>query len=144
MFSPDGRYLFSGSNDYDVKLWDVSTGRLIRTFRGHKGAIETMALSPDGRILATGSYDEKAKLLDVETGRLLWSSPSHNDLFFSPDGQRLITMTEREIRMWDAARGSLIGKMSSVFWQSFFSPDWRHFVTVGKKKDTIELYDFFD
>lgn len=145
LFSHDGKYLLSGSIDTKVKLWNVSAGKLMRTFSGHEGRIESLALSPNGKILATGSYDEKAKLWDVETGKLLWTSPSHKrfvwKIVFSPDGKRFITMTEKEIRMWETASGKLLGKMPSVFWQSFFSPDWKRFVTTGKNKGTIELYE---
>lgn len=155
LFSPDGRYLFSGSRDYEVKLWDVKSGRWLRTFRGHKAGITALSLSRDGKILATGSYDEKAKLWDVEKGRLIWTSPSHrsyvSEIYFSPDGERFITMTgsdntgdENEIRMWETASGKLLGAMPGKWRQSFFSPDWRYFVTVGKKKNTIELYEFID
>jgi WD40 repeat protein len=138
-----------------VKLWDVTTGKLIRTFSGHEGRIETLALSFDRKILATGSGDETAKLWDVQTGRLLWTSPDHGravwKIFFSPDGKRFLTMTaadeigdKNEIRMWETATGKLLGKMPGAWWQSFFSPDWKRFVTVGKKKNTIEIYEVTD
>jgi eukaryotic-like serine/threonine-protein kinase len=54
-FSPDGRYLASGSWDSKVKIWDVKTGREIRELRGHAGFISGLAFSPDGRRLATAS-----------------------------------------------------------------------------------------
>ena len=154
LYSHDSKFLFTGSLDREVKQWEVATGKLVRTFSGHSDRIETMSLSPDGRLLATGSRDKKLKLWDLRTGRLMWTSPSHSSrvwqIYFGPDGSRILTMTgssgnigsENETRMWDTATGQLLGRMPSKWQQSSFSPDWRYFVTVGKKKNTIELYRF--
>jgi COMPASS component SWD3 len=38
-----------------IKLWDVKTGREIRTLKGHSSFINSVAFSPDGRIIASGS-----------------------------------------------------------------------------------------
>jgi WD40 repeat protein len=45
-FSPDGRYAVSGSQDHTLKLWDISTGKEIRTFLGHSSTIKSVAFSP--------------------------------------------------------------------------------------------------
>jgi WD40 repeat protein len=155
LFTADSKYLLSGSVDTEVKLWSTATGKLVRTFKGHRDRIFALALSPDGKTLATGSRDEKVKLWDMETGRCLWTSPSHKSyvwkIFFSPDGKRFLTMTDggnigdkNEIRMWETATGRLLGKMPGIWWQSFFSQDWKYFVTRGKKEGTIELYEFVE
>lgn len=49
-FSPDGKYLVSGSSDKNIKLWDVETGREIRTFVA-RDMVDFVAFSPDGQSL---------------------------------------------------------------------------------------------
>src|SRR6185369_13861840 len=48
-FSRDGRLVLSGSADKTLKLWDVASGALVRSFVGHSGAVRSVAFSPDAR-----------------------------------------------------------------------------------------------
>jgi WD40 repeat protein len=68
-FSPDGRYVLSGSWDKTMKLWEVSSGRAIRTFQGHSWTVTSVAFSPDGRYALSGSNDKTLKLWEVSSGR---------------------------------------------------------------------------
>ncbi len=72
-FAPDGRMLASGSNDSTIKLWDVASGREVRTLSGHTSDVWSVAFSPDGRTLASGSRDKTIKLWDVASGQLIRS-----------------------------------------------------------------------
>jgi WD40 repeat protein len=67
-FSPAGSMLASGGLDDTVKLWDVRTGELMRTFKiavpKWSGVLQC-AFSPDGKMLASGSQDGKVRLWDV-------------------------------------------------------------------------------
>src|SRR5947209_7265230 len=40
-FSPDGARILSGGFDNTMKLWDVATGRLLRTFQGHSSVVRS-------------------------------------------------------------------------------------------------------
>ena len=68
-FSPDGKYALSGSGDDTLKLWDIASGREIRTFKGHSGNVNSVAFSPDGNYALSGSTDQKIKLWDISSGK---------------------------------------------------------------------------
>ena len=70
-FSPCGKYLASGAwwkwglDNVPIHLWEMSTGELIHTFRGHASDVQDLAFSPDGKYLASGSFDGTILLWDM-------------------------------------------------------------------------------
>ncbi|MDD5169491.1 MAG: caspase family protein, partial [Syntrophales bacterium] len=70
-FSPDGKYALSGSWDKTMRLWDLSTGKNLKTFTGHTGAVGSVAFSPDEKSAFSGSYDATTRVWDITTGKEL-------------------------------------------------------------------------
>jgi WD40 repeat protein len=66
-----GRAIFTGIGTLEPKLWDVSTGKLLHTLKGHTAGVTTMAWSPGGKVLATGGYDKTVRVWNPATGKLL-------------------------------------------------------------------------
>ncbi|AUB37023.1 Serine/threonine protein kinase [Nostoc flagelliforme CCNUN1] len=104
--SPDGKTLASGSLDTTIKLWDVSTGKAIKTLTGHSSGVNSVRFSPDGKTLASGSLDTTIKLWDVSTGKAIKTLTGHRSrvisVGFSPDGKTLASgSSDKTVILWD-------------------------------------------
>ncbi len=54
-----------------IKLWDLKTERLLRTFKGHKNGVVSLAITDNGHRLISASLDGTIKTWDINTGRML-------------------------------------------------------------------------
>ncbi|HLW68660.1 MAG TPA: WD40 repeat domain-containing protein [Gemmataceae bacterium] len=64
-FAPDGRLVAQGALHGNVGLWEVSSGRKLGEFQGHRGDVTAVMFSRDGQRLASGSADTTALIWDV-------------------------------------------------------------------------------
>ena len=75
-FSPDGRYVVTGSYDDSARVFEVATGRLIGKPLVHDNWVRTVAFAPDNRHVLTGSHDMTSRLWDVQTGECRRADPA--------------------------------------------------------------------
>lgn len=105
-FSPDGRFLASGSFDKKVKLWCGKTGRFLATLNGHVGAVYQLAWSPDSNFLVSASKDSTVKLWGVKnTKKALHTLPGHEDEVYTVDWSPNTSLVasgskDRTIKIW--------------------------------------------
>jgi WD40 repeat protein len=72
-FSPDGKYIASGSDDRTILVWDAETGELTsRPFEGHTNAVISAAFSPNGKYIASASWDSTIRVWNAEAGNVFY------------------------------------------------------------------------
>lgn len=72
-FTPDGRYIATGSRNGTIRIWNVSNSSAVAVLAAHRGGIWSLAFSPDGRQLVSAGEDRVGKVWEL-TG-LGWPAP---------------------------------------------------------------------
>ena len=74
--SPDGTRIATGSDDWTLSVWSLSTGeRLLGPFK-HDYWVVAVKFSPDGHFIATGTWQrDSVRVYDSQNGRLLVAFP---------------------------------------------------------------------
>ena len=111
--SADGRFALSGNNHKMLRLWNVSTGKCLRTFEGHTDDVMSVCLSADGRFALSGSDDKTLRLWEVTTGKCLRTFEGHTDkvnsVCLSADGRFALSGgDDSTLRLWDVATGKCL------------------------------------
>jgi WD40 repeat protein len=134
-YSPDGKYLASGSYQ-EVVLWDARTGLLRRRLTGFAERVVTLAFSHDGKLLATGggppTQEGELKVFNVADGKqVLDLKTAHSDtvfgVSFSPDDKKLASCSaDKFVKVHDIPGGKLLKS---------FEGHTHHVLAVGWKGD---------
>jgi len=119
-FSADDRLALSGTWHQSSRggcsilaLWELSTGRCLRIFEGHKGHVNSVCLSTDGRLAFSGSDDATVKLWDAPSGRCERTFEGHggavNSVALTADGKWILSGSEdRTLKFWEVSNGRCI------------------------------------
>ena len=140
-WTADGKRLYLADSGKTMRVVDVATGEVVRTFPVDAEANRyRIALSPDGRWCAHPGPGGTIQVRDAGTGRLFRTIRDHDGsalaLAFSPDGSRLLGAgNDRAIKIWDIASGREIAATAwtgvAVFLEARFSPDGKRVAVAG-------------
>jgi predicted Zn finger-like uncharacterized protein len=153
--------------DNYLDLWDLSSGKYLRTFKGHIMGVTSVAFSPDGHFVLTGSADNTLRLWEVNSGQCVQTFEGHtqlsvvsnvgveglNDGFIyaginavaiSKDGRfGLSGAMDRTVKLWDLTTGNTVRTLSSddfVDTVAFVSGK-RQVLSANLSKYDINLWD---
>jgi WD40 repeat protein len=144
--TPDGKRAVSASTDNTLKVWDLDTGRALRTLEGHSSSVEGVAVTLDGKRAVSASWDRTLKVWDLETGRALRTLEGHSrevtGVAVTPDGKRAVSASyDKTLKVWDLKTGralrSLEGHISFVYGVAM-TPDGKRAVSAS---DELKVWD---
>lgn len=149
-FSPDGKYLATGAEDKQIRVWDIKTGKIRYHFPGHDQDIYSLDFARNGRHIASGSGDRTVRLWDMETGGCVLTlsiADGVTTVAISPDGRYVAAGSlDKTVRVWDTSTGFLVerleapdGHKDSVY-SVAFTPDGKDLVS-GSLDKTIKLWE---
>lgn len=146
-YSPNGSFIASGSEDNTVKLWDVTTGKVVRTLVAHRGYITALDFSASGDMLVTAAKDNTIRIWDVRKGTEVRSLPGHSfyasAVAFSPTNNIIASCSiDKTVKLWDIRIGKEIPIPITGLTKPqntlAFSPDGQT-LAVGGDDNTIRL-----
>ncbi|MHA2297565.1 MAG: eIF2A-related protein [Candidatus Hodarchaeales archaeon] len=151
-FSPDGKLLVSagkylhGTADTNIVIWNVTSGKILKSLPGYDCTVYSLEFSPDGKRLAScdwGGYADWTKVKEFKG-----HDGIVNSVHFSPDGKLLASAgDDNALKFWNTTSWELDRPI--LFSQSVvavrFSPDGKYLATgcgTGTSTETdLRLYD---
>ena len=148
-FGPDDQW-FAAASANSVGIWSAKSGELIKILKdenevpiGTGRLINHFTISPNGKTIVTSHFRQDIKLWNVASGKIRHTIPdSHglwNDLSFSPDGKKLLTVSSASAKLWNFETrtpehefGDGIGMVAAKF-----HPDGENLIYAGKSEIRI-------
>lgn len=141
-FNRDGSFMATASADKTIKIWQVPSGEVIKTFEGHTDAVRYVRFVQDDKLLISVSEDLSTRVWEIETGKqvyfkkdfqkaILAFDVTQDGKFFALGGR------DKEIIIYETATGSQRHRLSGhKNWirSLAFSPDGKILASGGDDK----------
>jgi len=95
-FSPDNKFLLTGSADKTARLWDITSGQLLRVFSGHTASVTSVNFTSDGKRIVTTSLDKSVRTWITDYNDLLAYACSRVGRDLTPEERILYGIADQD------------------------------------------------
>ncbi len=147
-FSPDHKMLATASADKFVKVWDVPSGKFVKSFEGHTHHVLDVGWMADGKILASAGADNTVKIWDFEKGEQVRTINAHGKqvtrlMFIGKKGEFITGGGDNAVKKFNAANGGNIGNYGGAtdyIYAIGTSPDGL-IIAAGGQEGLVRVYN---
>ena len=144
-WSPQSDLLIAGGQDGLIRIWDRTTGQMLRALPGHTAAVIGVGVSLDGVRLVSGSEDGTVRLWELASGRTIHTLSTDQgpiqSIAVSPDGKVVaFGLSKGAIELWEIASGRKILDAKIHALSLAFSPDGKS-LAIGEADGKVRVWD---
>jgi WD40 repeat protein len=147
-FSPDNKMIATGSADKFIKVWEMPSGKFVKSFEGHTHHVLDVGWMADGKLLASAGGDNTVKIWDFEKGEQARTINAHNKqvtrlMFIGKKNEFLTCGGDSQVKAFNAANGGNIrnfGGAADFVYAIGTSPDGA-VVATGGQEGVVRVYN---
>jgi WD40 repeat protein len=148
LFSADGQSIITASDDHTARVWSVAAPQATPTVLRHTGAVQRMTLHDN--LLATETNSGAGAVWNISTGQQLFQltelDGTYAVILFNPDGQKLLSETNKGAKLWDVANHKEICTLTSgPIHAAQFSADGKWVITApinkGRNRQPAQVWN---
>ncbi|TPX37654.1 hypothetical protein SmJEL517_g00777 [Synchytrium microbalum] len=144
----DENRIVSSSSDATLRVWNSTTGEVIRVLEGHTNDIWTVRVTSDNKFILSGSNDTTMRLWSATSYDYIRTYTGHTGpvrcVAFSPDNRRILSAaSDCDAKVWDLETGKCLATLeghTEPVWSCTYSPNGKLIVT-GAYDETISVWN---
>jgi WD40 repeat protein len=147
-FSPDKKMIATGSADKFVKVWEIPSGKFVKSFEGHTHHVLDVGWMADGKLLASAGGDNTVKVWDFDKGEQARTINAHSKqvtrlMFIGKKAEFLTCGGDSQVKAYNASNGGNVRNFagaSDFVYAIGTSPDGA-VVAAGGQEGVVRVYN---